>query len=371
MLALLVTLFWSIPALAGEKLKVLVPEKDNLQHLSFWVAKAGGFFEREGVDVEVVVAPQVARGTAPIDGILEKGEADAAVVAPPVYLRMVAAKAPIVLVANLFRNDPFALVVRPEVGEARKVNVDAPMKERLVALKGLTVAVPPAAFGRLRALFASQGLDIEKDITTTPLLARDQPTPFKNKANDVAYLATPNLEKVVAAGDGIVVVDQARAEVPEVANRQTHVFAVTQRVYAERRDVVAAAARAIAEAEKRIHAAQPEIVDILAREFPARDRRELEIAVKLYEPGVPESIAIHAADIAPALALIPESVPKPELGGIDLAPFVAPDLAAAGAAGAGGRTRWIALVLGALGILAIAIVMKRRGRSSTATPKNP
>jgi ABC-type nitrate/sulfonate/bicarbonate transport system substrate-binding protein len=357
--ALVVAVLWSGSARAGEKLKVLVPEKDNLQYLAFWVAKGGGYFEREGIDIELVVPPPASRFAPPVDGVLEKGEADAAVLAPYAYLRMIAAKAPIVLVANLSRNDPYALVVRPEVSETRKVNVDGPIKDRLLALKGLTIAVVPAAFGRLRALLESQGLDIEKDVSTVPLLARDQLTPFKDKSTDAAYLATPSLEKAIVAGDAIVVVNQARSEVPALANRQSHVLGVTQRVWNERREVVAAAVRAIAEAEKRIHAAQPEVVDVLARELPGRDRRELETAVKLYEPGVPERAAVSMQDIAPALALVPESIPKPELAGIDLAPFVAPDLASR-ASDTSGRTRWIAIGGVAVVVAAIAIVMKRR-----------
>ena len=101
----------------------------------------------------------------------------------------------------------------------------------------------------------------------------------------------------------------------------------------ERREAVIAAVRAIADAEKRIHAAQAEAVDALVHEFPARDRGELEAAVRLYEPGVPETPEVRAQDLAPALALIPESVPKPELAGIDLAPFVASDIAAAASSG--------------------------------------
>ena len=42
------------PAFAGERLTILVPSPKNLQHMSFWVAKAGGYFAREGLDVELI-----------------------------------------------------------------------------------------------------------------------------------------------------------------------------------------------------------------------------------------------------------------------------------------------------------------------------
>ncbi len=87
-------------ARAGEKLKVIVPDKESLQYLAFWVARGGGSFEREGVDVELVVAPPPQRGTAPLDGFLDSGEVDAAVLPPATYLRMIAGKAPVVVVTD-------------------------------------------------------------------------------------------------------------------------------------------------------------------------------------------------------------------------------------------------------------------------------
>ena len=154
----LATIALSGTALAAEHQKVIVPDKDNLQYVAFWFAKAGGFFEREGVELELVIAPPAgSKGTPPIDGLLDSGEADAAVMAPPVYLRMVAAKLPIVIVANLFKNDGYGLVVRREVFEAHNVSAEAPVRDRLAALKGITIGYPPAGFARLRTLLASQG----------------------------------------------------------------------------------------------------------------------------------------------------------------------------------------------------------------------
>jgi ABC-type nitrate/sulfonate/bicarbonate transport system substrate-binding protein len=365
-LVLVVVLAPARSARAGEPLKVLVPDTENLQYLAFWTAKADGSFTKEGVDVEVVVAPPPQRGKAPIDSALESGEVDAALLAPPVYLRMIAAKAPIVVVANLFRNDPYALLVRREIVETRNIAVDptpVAVRERVAGLKGLAIAYPPAGYGRLKALLDTQGVDIDKDLKATALLSRDQPTPFKDKGVDAVYLLSPHLENAVAAGPGVVVVNQARGEVAELANRQTNVLVVTRRALTARRDVIIAAVRAIAAAETRIHTAQgqAEVVEALAREMPARDRRALEAAVRLYEPAIPTTPDVRAEDLAPALALIPDSVPKPELAGVDLAPFVATDIAASAAAPR--RSRWYPIAIGAAVLLALFGVIRRRARA--------
>lgn len=351
-------------ASGGQKLKVLVPDRESLQYMAFWVARGGGSFEEEGVDVEVVVAPPPQRGKAPADELLETGEVDAAVLPPATYLRMIAAKAPVVVVANLFRNDPYALVARTSVIASHKVPELGTPRERLAALQGTTLAYPPPAYGRLKALLVSLQLDVDKDFKPTVLLLRDLAAPFKDKSVEVAYLVSPYLEKAVASGEAVVVVDQATAEVPELGNRQTNVLVVTRRAVTERRQAIFAAVRAIAAAETRIHKAQEEAVDALAKEFPTRDRRELEVAWQLYEPGIPETPAVRFEDLAPALALIPESVPKPELAGVDLAPFVVQDFAAAVTSrDPGRRYRMIAIGFAlAAAVISALLTLRRRRR---------
>lgn len=346
---------------ARERLKVAVPDKENLQFVVFWAAKAGGNFDREGIELEVV---EVASNAAVnIDALLEKGEIDGAIMAPPAYLRMIAARAPIVLVANLFSNDPYALIARRETVDSRAIATEAPVRQRVAALKGLTIGYPPAAYGRLRALLASQGLDIEKDVKTQVLLARHQSGAFREKGLDAAYLATPHLERVVARENAVVVVNQARGDIPELANRQTHVLAVSRRTWGERRPAVTAAVRAIATAEKQLKGADASLIDALARQFPTRDRQEVETLVTLYEPGVPANPEVRMQDIAPALALIPEGVPRPDLNGIDLAPFVASDVARPGAAAytaSPSGPRWVVIVLAVFVLGAVVLIVRRR-----------
>jgi ABC-type nitrate/sulfonate/bicarbonate transport system substrate-binding protein len=347
---------------AAEKLKVAVREPDNLEYLAFWAAKAGGSFERQGIDVEIVHPPKLVRRSPLLDVSLAKGEADAAIASPPIYLRMIAAKSPIVVVANLSQNDPFALVVRPPVMRERKISDSAPVGERLTALKGASLLVPPAAYGRLRALLASQAMDVGKDVKTWPLLSKDEAAPFAKESTEGAYLASPLLEKSVATGEAVVVVNQARAEVPSLANRQTNVFLVSGKMWTERRDVVRAAVRAIADAEVRIHTHQPEVVDALAREFPSRDRRELETIVRLYEPGVPATPEVRAEDLAPARALIAEGVPKPDLTGIDLAAYVSAEPITAAKPAPSSR-RWLPLILAVLALSGVTFIIRRRRRA--------
>jgi ABC-type nitrate/sulfonate/bicarbonate transport system substrate-binding protein len=357
--ALLLTL-WPSAARAGERLTVLVPSDKNLQHMSFWVAKAGGYFERAGVDVEIVTAPSPQQ----TEAMFERGEVDGALLAPPMYLRFIAAKMPLVLVANLLRNDPIDLVVRPEIMAARKLTPAMPLKERLQGLHGLKLGIAPHPPTRLRALYATQGLDADKELELVILRGPEQNAAFTEKRVDALYAHTPYLEKAIVQDGAMMLVEQTRGEVKELANRQIHCLAVRRAVSVARSNAVLAAVRAIGEAEHSIHASQKDTVDVLARAFPERDRRELEVIVRLYEPAIPDSPDVHVEDLAPALALFPDGMPKPDLTGMDLAPYVGTAVAPLARAGEVSvtRTRWIAVaaavacIVGAL----LAILTVRR-----------
>src|SRR5260370_2862164 len=74
----------------------------NLQFMAFWVALAGGLFAAEGLDVAVAVAAE------PLDAPIafRAGVAEVGILPPPLSLRLIADRCPIVLCANLLRNHP-------------------------------------------------------------------------------------------------------------------------------------------------------------------------------------------------------------------------------------------------------------------------
>lgn len=82
--------------------RVAIPVNDNLQWMNFYVAQGAGFFEAEGIDVQVVIPPVPAAA----GRFLAMGMADVAVLPPPLFLQSIDAGDPVVAFANLFSNDP-------------------------------------------------------------------------------------------------------------------------------------------------------------------------------------------------------------------------------------------------------------------------
>lgn len=361
----LITLFACTLALpreaaANERLEVVVPDGENLQYLSFWAARATGAFADVGLDVEVV-SPSAPPQTATK---LEESSAEAAVLPAPMALSMIARRVPIVLVAKLLDSDPIELVVRRSVLEDKKLDASMPLRARLEGIRGLRVGVAPHPPSRLRALFASEGLDADRDVSMVILHGKEQNAAFREGRVDALFAHTPFVERAIVHDDAVVLVNLSRREVPALAGRMVHALAFKKGVLATRRDLVVRTYRAIARTERAIHEDPARIAEALARAFPARDRREIDTIVALYEPAVPRSPEVHVEDLPPALALFPAGQDKPDLSGVHLADYVAAGVAREAETSTRGRAWAIVAVVGAIVLAAVVFFVVRARRSA-------
>ncbi len=302
--------------------RVLVPDGDNLQYLAFWTAQGAGYLAAEGVSIDLVVPELPAQAIARMIA----GEAPVAVLPPPVYLELIAERFPVQLVANLLQNDPINLIVRRSVFEQRHMDARAPLRDRLLSLKGLRVGVAPGPPARLRALFASVGLDADRDVTIVIRRGQDQNDAFAADQCDALYAHTPYLEHALDDQDAVMLVNQSAGEVPQLATRQIHALVVRNDFLGAQQPVAAAMVRAIARAEVLVHADLASTEDAVMHAIPSMDRRHLHTLLAIYQPAVPALPQVSVEGLAPALALFPASRTAPSLEGIPLADFVAPSL---------------------------------------------
>src|SRR5262245_35396450 len=167
-------------------LRIGVPERDNIQFLTLWVALGAGYLQAEDLDVQLVVADAPNQS----GQLLLQNRADVALLQPPVYLGLISQRRPIVLFANLLANDPINLIVRPEVAAKVKLNTEAPLAERLRSLKGLRIGVANEPPRRLRVLLAQAGMDADRDIQMTIVPGEEQIDAYKNGVVDALYTHT-------------------------------------------------------------------------------------------------------------------------------------------------------------------------------------
>jgi NitT/TauT family transport system substrate-binding protein len=299
-----------------------VPDNDNLQYLPYWVAIGAGYFADEGVAPELSVPELPAQAIAKMIA----GEAPVAVLPPPVYLQLIADQFPLEVVANLLRNDPIDLVVRRSIFQERKMKANAPVRERLESLRGLRVCVAPGPPTRLRALFASVGLDADATVKVLIRHGKDQNDAFAHDQCDALYAHTPYLETALDDQDAVLLVNQSAGEVPPLAMRQIHALVVRRDYLEAQRPAVVAMVRAIARAERLVHEDRDAAEQAVLRALPALDRRHLHTIIGIYQPAVPDDPRVSTDGLAPALALFPASRKAPSLSGVPLAQFVVPEI---------------------------------------------
>ena len=304
--------------------RIGVPERENIQFLTLWVALGAGFLKAEGLDVKLVVA------SAPnLSGdLLLQGQADVALLQPPVYLGLIAEQRPIVLFASLLANDPINLIVRPDVAAARKLDPKAPLAERLKALKGLRIGVANEPPRRLRVLFAQAGLDADRDIQMTILPGPGQIAAFEAGTVDALYTHTPYLEDAIVRLGAVLIVNQSAGEVAALSHGQIHTLGATREYAAAHADELLAVTRAIAHAETLVHQ------DAAAAARAVRDAgisapspKHLETIVNLYRMAVPDTPRVSAAAVERNATLYPARPSMPDFTRVHALDFLAPQFA--------------------------------------------
>jgi NitT/TauT family transport system substrate-binding protein len=304
--------------------RIEVPNAHNLQFFTLWVALGAHYFEQEGLQPRIIPAS----GPRSTGELLFRGEADVALLPPPMYLGMMAEQKPIALFASLLANEPINLVLQKDVAAARGFSANSSLRERLLALKGLKVGLAREVGPRLRALYASVGLDADKELRLVTVLGPNQVRTFAAREVDALFAHTPYLETVLVQHQAVLVVDTSGGEVPVLADGQIHALATTRALAMSKPDMMVAVARAIHRAQRLIHSDAKAAVDaIIASGAALQDRRFVEQFVAVYGPAVPATPSISLPGIERANTLYPAHPRHPDFTRVRMLDFVAPMIA--------------------------------------------
>ena len=305
----------SLVPLGPNGVRVVLPNQHNLQWMNFYVAQGAGFFEDEGLEIQVVVPPMP--GTAA--QFMAMGSAEVAVLTRSMYLDSIGRGEPMLAFANLLGSEPINLVVREEVAEERGLSADMPLADRLMAMRGLKIGVAPGPPTRLRVLFESVGLDADSDIEMVILQGDEQNPAFGQGRVDALYAHTPYLEKALVDQGAVMIVNQSAGEVPELANRQYHTLVTTQEYARANPQVLVSLARAIYRAQQLIHSDLRATAEaIRASEVQLLQPQGLETILAIYEPAMPQTPEVSVKGALRELELFSAHRTPPDLSGVDM-----------------------------------------------------
>jgi NitT/TauT family transport system substrate-binding protein len=306
-------------AVLAIQVQVIVPDAHNLQDLAFWVALGAGYFTEAGVEPKLTIpdVPSDARK------LLARPDGQAAVLPPPLYLDLIAERSPWRLVANLLQNDGIDLIARRSLVEAHKISAAMPLKERLLALKGVKLGVAPGPRSRLDALFASVGLVAKEVVEIVIVTGHEQNGAFADRKVDALYAHTPVLERALVEQDAVMLVNQSAGEVAPLAARQIHALCVTEAFAKAQPRVVEKLVAAIARAEALVREQPERAVEAVLKAQPEAKPSLVKKIVELYRPAMPPTPAVSAKELPRALSLYPAGKIPPALPP-DLDRFVLP-----------------------------------------------
>ena len=318
-LVILTALAMSVNAAAAQSIKIGVPERNNLQYMSFWIAQGAGLFKAEGLDVEIVIpdAPNMS------GMILMQRRVDVSLLQPPVYLGLIAEQHPFVLFASLLASDPINLIVRADVAAKLKLDPRAPLADRLRALKGLKIGVAPEPPRRLRILFAEAGMNADQDVQIVIRRAEDQIEALTNGVVDALYTHTPFLEDALVRLGAVMIVNQSGGEVAPLRDGQIHTLAATREYVAAHREAIQKVTRAIARAERLLHDdPKAAAAALTSAGITEPTPQHLETIVNLYRAAVPLTPRVSAAAVERNASLYPARPTMPDFTKVKAADFV-------------------------------------------------
>jgi ABC-type nitrate/sulfonate/bicarbonate transport system substrate-binding protein len=303
--------------------RIEVPGASNLQFFNLWVALGARYFQCEGLEPKILVAP-TPRATG---DLLFSGQADVALLPPPMFLGMMAESRPIRLFASLLANEPINLIVRKDIAEARRISLAASLPERLHSMKGLRVGLASEVTPRLRALADGAGINADRDFGLVIVPGPDQLEAFSDGSIDALFAHTPYLETALAEHGAVLVAEASGGEVRELANGQIHALVTTRAIASRDPELVEAVTRAIYRAQRLIHSDPKATVNALLASGVARERRLTEILVAVYGAAVPQTPTISLDGIERDAILYPSHPRAPDFSRVRASDFVAPEFA--------------------------------------------
>ena len=211
----LIALIWPTSAPAAEKIKVTIPAA-AVTFASLYHAKAAGYFDDEGLDVEIVTVS----GGGSLQALIAR---DAQFCVTPGTYQMQAFEKgqPLLATAAIMNRNAINVVMHKNVAREKGITEKTPLADKIKALKGLKlsgVAVGSFSYQVMLYYLQKAGIDPQKDVQLIGIgsgpamvLALEQ------RKIDAFATGTPIPDAAVARGIGVMIVDNAAGEDPDFA----------------------------------------------------------------------------------------------------------------------------------------------------------
>ncbi|MBI1187432.1 MAG: hypothetical protein GC206_08910 [Alphaproteobacteria bacterium] len=273
-----------MPAGAEQKTEKLTVATggDGMHYFPMYVARGGGFFAQEGIEVDWVNVGSGTRQAASVMG----GSAD---VSPLALFHVVKANkegANMIAIASLFDVYGMSVVLSNEAIEKSGIKLDMSVDEKVSRLKGLSLGIssPGSSTDALiRSLLIARGHNPDQTVNLQPFGAGTSIlAAFEKKLTDGLVYVAPIPETVEQRGLGRSVINPFLGEVPELNGVPYVILASSRETLEKKPELILRSMRALKKAMAFAHANPRETAKILRTYFPDLDQAVFDTVSETY-----------------------------------------------------------------------------------------
>jgi NitT/TauT family transport system substrate-binding protein len=282
---------------------------DGYVSVPTYVAQARGFFEAEGIDLELST---VGGGPAVLNTLVG-GSVDAGYSAFEHVVKAKKSNVNLVGVAVTVLGIPFVLVVTNAAAKKAGVEPGDSVDKRMKAMKGMRLgfsAPGSQSENVLKLLLKKAGLDPAQDAILVPLRTElNMVSAFRTNQVDGLLWVSPLPEKLLHEKLGVVILSGPRGEMPVYPGNAIfdHLY-FTERYVQENPAVVQGMVTAYMKAVKFTRENPKEVVEIVKRRFPKEEPEVVALSMQTMQPMLTADLAYQKADAEATIAGIVEGV---------------------------------------------------------------
>ncbi len=281
------SLIGSSPVWAASTLVRMSQPTEALSFLVVYAARANGFFEDEGIRLELIIM----QGGGPELQALIAGSVDFSATGTAGLIRAFSGGGELLGVENLLGRCVVDLAIRRDAASRLGISPQMPVEEKLKRLKGTTVGA-----SRVGALTYQIPFFLAKDVGLEP--GRDitilgvgggtaQLASFQNGQIDVISSSPPYPAAAIKNGEGFMLVANTRGEYPKLKSFLQQLLLVRPEFARRNPDVVRKVVRALVRGSRWVAESSPdEVARKIGRFFKQTPPDVLESTVKAVKPAV-------------------------------------------------------------------------------------
>jgi NitT/TauT family transport system substrate-binding protein len=275
---------------------------DGLHFFALYVASAGGFFAKQGLDVQWLSVNGGTRQAAAVMG----GSAEITPLGLMHVIKSQSEGGNLVAFADSFDTYAMSVVVSNEAMKKAGLDPAMPIDEKVKRLAGLHLGITSPGSSTdilVRSLFLARGLDPDKALELQPFgTGPAMLAAFERKISDGFVFAAPWPDLVVAKGLGQVIIDPFTNEIPELANVPYIVMVTSRQTWEREPETIRAVTRALAETYAFIHEHPKETIEYIRPSFKDVDPALFTKVAEKHLSGVPKSPVITHEQVDKTIA---------------------------------------------------------------------